>query len=410
MDKTCLKKYAELLISLGVNLQKGDSLVISYTLEGLELAKAAAECAYDKGARRVDFIFENDELKHMKYCHESESTLLDIPLWQKMQKDAIVDNKSCYIAILAENPEAFFDINPLLLSKISVARHNAFKKYFDAATTNAIRWCLCAVPCDAWAQKMFPSLSLDEAISKQWQYIAKTMRLDALDSIAAWNEHIDRLQKISDYLTSQEFTTLTYSNSLGTDFTIGLPRGYYFSGGNEISRDGVRFTANMPTEEVFTLPDRNTANGTVVASMPLIHTGAVIDRFFLEFKNGKIVDYGAEVGHEILQGIIESDEGSHYLGEIALVPFNSPINNLNTLFYNTLFDENASCHLAIGEAYPMIKNIDSLSESEQANLGVNKSCVHVDFMIGTADLQITARKKDGAEVQIFKNGNFVEFA
>lgn len=407
MDCNILKKYAELIIRVGVNLQKGDNLVISTTKEGLELTKEIALVAYANGAVNIEFVFESEELAHIRYTHENEQSLTSLPAWQVLQKNGMVDRKACYIAILSEDPEIFSDVDANLLSNIAKARHIAFKKYFDAATSNAIRWCLCAVPCTAWATKMFPNCTPQSAEEKLWQYIIKTMRLDQPDSILAWQSHIDRLQKLCDFMNEQKFCTLQYKNSLGTDFSIGLPQGYFFSGGNEVSRSGIRFTANMPTEEIFTLPNKFTAQGKVVASMPLIHNGAIIDKFWLQFDKGRIVDFNAEVGYDTLKGIIESDEGSHYLGEVALVQFDSPIQNLNSIFYNTLFDENASCHLAIGEAYPMIENIEQMSDEQKQSLGVNNSCKHVDFMIGTADLSIIAVQHDGKKVAIFENGNFV---
>lgn len=407
MNKKILQNYAKLLINLGVNLNKGDDLVIDTTFDGLPLAKQVALYAYSCGAKEVDFVLADEELTKLKLMNEDCETLTHIAPWKIAQKDYIVDRKACYLLILSEDPKAYQNINAELLANITRAKDKAFKKYYTAVTTNQIRWCICAVPNKKWAKTIFPQLPAKQAIEQLWQLIVTTMSLDQPDPFKCWQDHIVKLQKRSDFMTNAQFCKLKFSNSLGTDLTIGLPKDYYFSGGYEQSKDGIGFTANMPTQEIFTLPHAKTANGKIVASMPLVHNGAIIDNFWMQLKDGRIVDYDAEQGLDILKGIIESDEGSHYLGEIALVEYNSPIQMLNTLFYNTLFDENASCHFAIGEAYPMIKNIDKLSEQEKCDLGVNKSCQHVDFMIGSPDLSIVGIKDDGTQIDIFVNGNFV---
>ena len=236
--------------------------------------------------------------------------------------------------------------------------------------------------------------------------IIKAMRLDVRGSIKAWKEHQDALLVRSAKLNEAKFAKLRYRNSLGTDLTVGLPHGYYFTGAREKTAYGKSFCANMPTEEIFSLPDRNAVDGIVYASMPLVHDGNIIDKFWLKFERGRITDFGAEKGYDILKGIIESDEGSHYLGEVALVQYDSPIRSLETLFYNTLFDENASCHLAIGRAYPLIEGSDKISDEELASRGVNFSGVHVDFMIGTRDLSVIGIGQNGEETVVFENGNF----
>lgn len=406
MNRTLIEKYAELIVKMGVNLQQGDTLVINATFDGVDLARALCKAAYEAGAKRVQTMWNDEQIDRLHYTYQTVETLTDFPQWFVDRYDAMVDEKACYVAILAEDPEGFRGVDPMLLSEVSKARHRVLKRYYDASMSNRIRWCLCAVPCDAWAQKIFPELPADQADAKLWDHIVKTMRLDCDDSVGAWRAHVDRLNAVCDRLNKEGLKQLRYRNSIGTDFTIGLPDGYYFSGGHELSEDGVPFTANMPTEEVFTAPHRLSANGTVVASMPLVHNGAVIDRFRLTFENGKITDFDAQIGYDTLKSIIHSDEGSRYLGEVALVPFDSPIQALGTLFYNTLFDENAGCHLAIGEAYPMIRGASDMTPEQKKAAGLNESCVHVDFMIGTRDMTIDGIKKDGSIVPIFRNGNF----
>ena len=406
MKNELITKYAELIVKVGINIQKGDKLMISFNENGLELARAIVKSAYDNGAVKVEMMFSDDEIKKMSYMYETKENLLDIPSWYADRANSVADKKMCYVAILSDNPELFEDIDSDLIGAVAKKRNELLKRYYDAATSNKIRWSLCAVPNKTWAKKMFPALPIEKAQEKLWDMIFSTMRLDKKDSIKAWEEHIQNLQKRSDYLTNKQFDYIKITNELGTNLMVGMPKGYFFSGGNELSQDGIPFTANMPTEEVFSLPNKYDVNGIVYSSMPLIHNGKMVDEFFLKLEKGRIVDYGAKKGQDVLRTIVESDEGSHYLGEIALVQFDSPIRNLNTLFYETLFDENASCHLAIGEAYPMIKGAENLSEDEQDKLGINNSSKHVDFMIGTSDLEVVGIKgKD--ETIIMHNGNFI---
>ncbi|MEG2414290.1 MAG: aminopeptidase [Clostridia bacterium] len=406
MDKQKLKNYAKLILDVGINIQKDDILVISASVDGLELAKLITKYAYKLGAKRVELMFNDEEFTRLQYKYQTEEQSLELDPWYIDQRNSIADRKACYIGILSENPDAFADVNPQLLAEISAKKHKLLTKYYEGATSNSFRWCLCATPCASWAHKLFPSASESDALDNLWHMIFKTMRLDANNPVDAWKQHINKLSSLCAIINDYQFAELRYSNSLGTNLTVGLPQDYVFTGGHELSRDGVEFTANMPTEEIFTSPDRNKVNGKVFSSMPLIHNGGMVDEFCLEFKDGRIVNYTAKVGFEILKGIIETDEGSHYIGEAALVQFNSPIRKLDTLFYNTLFDENASCHLAIGDSYLTIKGADKMTKEQLAERGLNTSASHVDFMIGTQDMSIIGVTKDGKEVAIFKDGNF----
>lgn len=407
MNNKILTKYAKLLVEIGVNLQRDDVLVINCTHEGLDLARKVSEQAYLKGAKKVELMFSDEQMALLNYTYQSEQELTHLDQWYIDRYDHLVDTRCCYISILAEDPDIFESVNPILLAKVSKARHQALKKYFNAATSNLIRWCLCAVPNANWAKKIFPDDTPSRSISKLWDMIFKTMRLDQSNPVKAWQSHIQKLQDMSEFLTKAQFVKFELTNSLGTNLSVGMPKGYYFSGGHESSQDGIGFTANMPTEEVFSLPDKNKVNGIVYSALPLIHNGSCVDNFWIKFNDGRIVDYDAKVGKDTLKGIIETDDGSHYLGEIAFVQYDSPIRNLDTLFYNTLFDENASCHLAIGEAYPMIEGIENMSADQRTKMGVNTSCTHVDFMIGTKDMSIVGIKENGERVDIMKNGNFV---
>ena len=405
MEQT-LKRYAELIIKVGVNLQKGEDLVINATTDSAFFARFVAEKGYEAGAKSVTVYWSDEPLSKMKLQNESLDTLTDFPEWLIKSREYIVDKKAAYVAILAEDPEIYKDIPPEKVASVSRARRQAYKRFYEASMSNEIRWSLVAIPNLAWAKKVSPNLKDEEAVRYLWSLIFKTMRLDKQDSVKAWREHQDRLKSLCKIMTEKEFRLLKYKNSLGTDFSIGLPKGYYFTGGCETGRDGVEFSANMPTEEIFTAPDRRTANGKVVASMPLFYNGNRIEDFYFVFKDGKVTEYDAKIGKNILKELLATDEGSSYLGEVALVEYDSPIQNLKTLFYNTLFDENASCHLALGKAYPCITGSEKMTKEELSSLGLNESLEHVDFMLGTPDLSIIGIDKAGKETLIFKDGNF----
>lgn len=404
--KSTIRKYAKLMVKIGACVRKDDDVLIISSLEGAPLAQAITEYCYKAKAKRVTVSYVDDKASRLHFLYQDEETLKQIPSWEADMKNSYNDKHAVTIRILSEDPHLYDGVDPNKIAARSRATHKALKQYYDNAMSNKIRWTLCAVPSEAWAKTVFPELSASKAVNKLWELIIKAMRLDAKDSVKAWqdfqNNSLGRIEK----LNSLNLKELRYKNSIGTDFTIGLPKGAYFSGAKENTTYGAPFCANMPTEEIFTLPDKNTGNGKIVASMPLVHNGTVIEDFYLELKDGLIVDYNAKKGYETLKNIIETDEGSRRLGEIALVQYDSPIQNLHTLFYNTLFDENASCHFAIGEAYPLIRGAEKMSKEELAALGANSSDEHVDFMVGTADLSITGISADGTETPIFRDGNF----
>ncbi len=408
IDKSKLEQYAELVIKIGVNLQENQELVINADVSDCEFARIIADVAYKNKAKKVTMMWRDELFTKMRYENEQLETLVDIPQYQIDERNYAVEKSSAYLCILSEDPNLMKDISPKILAETSKAKNIAFQKFYDASMKNQIRWNLIAVPSVSWAKTIFPELSNEDAVNKLWEYIFKTMRLDKNNPIEEWQKHISQLKTRSEFLNNANLKELHYKNSIGTDLVIGLPENYLFEGCGEKALDGVPFVANMPTEEIFTAPHRLKVDGKVVASMPLIYNGTKIENFGFTFEKGRIVDFFAESGYEVLKNLIETDEGSHYLGEVALVQFNSPIRNLNTLFYNTLFDENASCHLAIGEAYPScLKDGSAKSKTELFEIGLNDSLEHVDFMIGTKDLQIDGITKDENKISIFKDGNFV---
>ncbi len=407
MNKSLLEKYARLIVKTGVNLQKDQVLVINSPIECAEFTRIVAEIAYKEGAEDVAINWRDELFSKIKYMNAPEKVFEELPSWQKEFYITNVRKGAAFVSISASDPELMKDVDPKRIAKAQKASNIALKEFRDRIMGNKNTWLVVSIPTKAWAKKVFPVASEGEAEEKLWESIFKAVRVDQDDPVAAWEEHKGNLKKSLDFLNKKEFKYLYYKNSLGTDLILELPEEHVWLGGSEFTPEGVEFIANMPTEEVFTLPKKTGVNGTVVSSMPLNYNGNLIEDISLTFKDGEIVDFSASNGYESLKNLIETDEGSRYLGEVALVPYDSPISNTNILFYNTLFDENASCHLAIGKAYPVcIKNGENMSKEELDELGANDSLTHVDFMIGTKDLEIIGVTKEGNKVQIFENGNF----
>lgn len=403
------EKYAHLILSIGLNLQKNQLLVINSPIECAYFTRIVAEAAYKEGARDVVIVWKDELFSKIRFMNAPEEVFEEFPNWQKDLYISYMNENAAFLSIASNDPELMKEVNPVRLMKAQKAGNIALKEYRENLMSNKNVWCVISVPTASWAKKVFPQVKENEQIDELWEAIFKTVRVDRPDPIEAWKQHKAELKKRMDYLNSLGLKSLHYKNALGTDLTIELPEGHLWLGGSEFTPEGLEFVANMPTEEVFTLPQRTGVNGKVVSSMPLNYNGNLIDKFGLTFKNGRIIDCFAEKGYEALRNLIETDEGSHYLGEVALVPYDSPISNSKTLFYNTLFDENASCHLAIGKAYPVcLKNGDSLNPEELKNAGVNDSLVHEDFMVGTSDLEIIGITSAGKEIPLFKAGNFVE--
>ncbi|GMA98385.1 aminopeptidase [Pelosinus sp. IPA-1] len=407
MDTKMLEKYARLIVKTGVNIQKGQTMVITSPIECASFARMVAQFAYEEGARDVVLNWKDELLAKIRFMQAPEEVFEEFPEWQKEFYLSYVKQGAAFVSIAASDPELFKDVNPGRLVKVQKASNTALKEYRERIMSNKNSWCVVSIPTTAWAKKVFPKLSEEQAVEALWEAILKTVRVDTTDPVAAWEEHKRNLKKHAEFLNTHQFQFLQYKNSLGTDLRIELPKNHVWLGGSEFTPEGLEFLANMPTEEVFTMPKKTGANGTVFSSKPLNYNGNLIDDFSLTFKEGKVVDFTAKQGYEILKGLVETDEGSHFLGEVALVPYNSPISNSNILYYNTLFDENASCHLAIGKAYPVcIKDGENMSNEELKALGVNDSLTHVDFMIGTKDLEIIGITAEGKEIAVFKNGDF----
>ncbi|KPU27226.1 peptidase M29 [Caloranaerobacter sp. TR13] len=407
MDNILLEKYARLVVKTGINIQKGQILVITSPIECDSFTRMVAKVAYQEGAKDVVINWIDELFSKIRYMHAPEEVFEEFPQWKKEFYMYYIKQGAAFLRISASDPELMKDVNPERIAKERKVSNASLKEYRESLMSNKNVWCIVSVPTKAWAKKVFPKLSDDDAVEKLWEAILKAVRVDTQDPVASWEKHKANLTKSLEFLNSNKFKLLHFKNSLGTDLKIELPEKHIWLGGSDYTPEGVEFVANMPTEEVFTLPKKTGVNGIVVSSKPLNYNGNLIEDFSLTFKEGKIIDFKAEKGYETLKQLIETDKGSCYLGEVALVPYDSPISKSNILFYNTLFDENASCHLAIGKAYPVcIKNSENMSKEELEKLGVNDSLVHEDFMIGTEDLEIIGITQEGKEIPVFKNGNF----
>ncbi len=407
-DPDALRRdYARLLVREGVCLQPDQTLVISCPVDQAWFARLCAEAAYDAGCREVVMNWSDEALSRMTYLRAADAVFDEYPAWAAAKSDALADAGAAFLSIHSADPEALAGVDPDRLRRSRVASGKAMKHFRDMTGGNRVTWCVGAVPCPAWAKKVFPSLPEEDAVRRLWEEILRAARADRGDAAARWHAHIETLRRRVDILNGYEFKSLRYHNSLGTDLTVELPEGHYWAGGAE-KRVGseISFSPNIPTEEIFTLPKRDGVNGTVVASRPLSLNDNIIENFRFTLRDGKIVGLSAEKGEDVLRGATQLDEGASYLGEAALVPCDSPISASGILFYNTLFDENASCHFAFGSAYPCVRGAEDMDEEALLAHGVNQSITHVDFMIGTPDLSVTGTTRDGREVPVFVDGNF----
>lgn len=406
MKKSVLKKYAELIAKTGINVQKGQDVVIRCDLDQPEFVKMVTEYCYKFGARKVTIEWSYQPLAkvHNKYC--SVKTLATIEKWEEEKLKHNSLTLPALIWLDSEDPDGLKGMNEKKSAEAQRIRYPLIKPYRDAME-NKYQWCIAAVPGKKWAKKVFPNLSVSQAMEKLWKAILYTSRVDE-NPIEAWKKHNEDLLNRCNYLNSLNLKSLTYKASNGTDFTVGLiEKALFIGGGEETLGNKVYFNPNIPSEECFTTPKRGDIEGIVYSSKPLSYKGQLIENFWIKFEHGKVVDVHAEKNEHVLREMVSMDEGATMLGEVALIPYDSPISNLNILFYNTLFDENASCHLALGMGFPnCIKDFEKYSLEEIRQMGVNDSMIHVDFMIGTKDLSIVGTTKEGKQVQIFKDGNW----
>ena len=405
MTERQLSDFSLLTLKIGVNLQKGQSLEIICPIEKYQVAHAMAKTAYSLGAKIVSVRWEDDLFDKINYENASINALTEVPKWIVEQRNHLVKENFCYVAISAEDPSVFKDIPAEKLSAVVKARSQKLKKFSDCVMANGIRWCVVSVPTLAWAKQVFPTS--DNPEDELWNAICKTMRLDQDNPLESWVSHVEALDNRAKFLNDNNFSYIRFKNSIGTDLKVGLCDDHVWLSAKEKAKDGINFVANMPTEEVFTAPHKNKVFGRVKSALPLCYNGQIIDNFTIDFNKGKVVGFSAEKGYDVLKGLIETDNGTFRLGEVALIGKTSPIAQTGVLFFNTLFDENASCHLALGKGYPTtVKNSENLSKKELSSLGLNDSVEHVDFMIGTPDLSVTGVKSNGEEIPLFIDGDW----
>lgn len=402
-----LQEYARLLIEVGLHVQKGQTLVISSPVECAFFARLCASAAYDVGCREVVMNWHDDFLAREKFLRADNAVFDEVPQWRQHFFNDYAREGAAYLAIDAEDPEHLKGVDPDRRVRSLRVSGKALKDFYRLQMSSGFPWCIASIPIPSWAKRVFPDATEEQAMDLLWEAIFKAVRITGDGrSVAHWQEHIARLSERKEKLNALHLKSLHYTNSIGTDLTVELPADHIWEAGDDCTAAGQPFVANMPTEELFTSPLRTGANGTVVASMPLVHDGNIIDGFRMTVESGKIVSVSARQGQEVLEAAISVDEGASYFGEVALVPYDSPISNQKLLFYNTLFDENAACHIAFGEAYPCIEGGRDMDKEQLKAHGLNDSVTHVDFMVGTKDLSIVGTTQDGREVPIFVNGNF----
>lgn len=403
-------QFIESILKKGVNIQEKQPLLVRAPIEGVAFVRKLVKRAYELGASDVHVSWSDDALTYLNLKHADKSVLENFPDWRVQMEESYVKNGAGLISIHSTNPDLLTDIDSDRIALANKAASEAMRNVSKEVMNDAVAWTVISIPTADWSHKVFPELSKEAAVEAMWETILKMSRVDGHDPLKAWDEHNKTLYKARVALTEKQYDKLIFK-APGTNLELGLPKGHIWHGGAALAKSGVEFNPNMPTEEVFSMPHKYKVNGKVSSTKPLNYGGSLIDDFTLTFKDGQVVDYEAKQGEAVLGNLLKSGEGADRLGEVALVPHKSPISESGLIFYNTLFDENASCHLALGKAYPT--NIENGEEMDQATLdahGVNDSLIHVDFMIGSAEMDIDGVKADGSTEAVFRKGAWaIEF-
>lgn len=401
-----LEKYASLAVEIGVNIQKGQNLLVRATLETAPFVRKIVKKAYEAGAHDVIVLWSDEATSRIRYELAPEAAFEDFPEYLVKAHDVAAENNWALLSVVAMDPDLLKGIPSERIAAANKAAGMAMENFRQKLMADKVSWSIVAVPSAAWAAKVFPGVEAEKQQEALWEAIFKATRADLDDPVAAWEEHIATLNEKGEFLNSKNFKALHFK-APGTDLKLDLIPGHLWVSAGSDNEKGDRFVANIPTEEVFTMPAKEGANGVVSSTKPLSYGGNLINNFSLTFEKGRIVDFSAEEGYETLKHLIETDEGSHYLGEVALVAHNSPISNTGILFYNTLFDENASVHLAIGSAYAFnLKGGKTMTKEELEAAGANQSLTHVDFMIGSENMDIDGIMADGTVIPIFRQGDW----
>ena len=409
MKKSLLKKYARLIVRSGVALQKGQELCVYASIEQAPFVHMVVEEAYKAKASKVTVEWEDEICSKLGYKYRTAESLGEVNPWEIEKLKHRIASLPARLYISSENPDGMKDVDMGKVSKARQLRYPKLKEYIDQLE-NKEQWCIAGAAGKEWAMKVFPNLPAKKAVEALWEAILKTSRVEeSTDPLKVWKDHDDELLKRCNALNEMKIKELHYTSSNGTDLRVGLIEKGIWAGGGELTatKKKIFFNPNIPTEEVFTSPDKSKTNGIVYSTKPLSYQGQLIEDFWVKFENGKAIDVGAKKGEDLLRKMISMDEGAAYLGECALIAYDSPINNTNILFYNTLYDENASCHLALGTGFTnCIEDFQNYEDKEIRAMGVNESMIHVDFMIGAKDLNIEAITYDNKKVQIFKDGSW----
>lgn len=401
-----LENYAELIVKIGANVQPGQTVMLNASLDSAQLARLVVKKAYEAGAYQVKVYWSDDVTARIRYDLAPAESFNEVPKWTALEKTELAKNGAASITISSADPDLLRGVPNERIVNTDKASREALAEYREMTRSFKVSWNLATTPSKAWAAKVFPDVSEEEAVAKLWDAIFHMVRADLEDPIGAWNAHIEKLHAKAAYLNEKQYRKLHYV-APGTDLTLELPDNHVWLGGSKQNEKGVWFVPNLPTEEVYSAPLRTGVNGTVSSTKPLSYSGNIIENFTFTFENGRVVNVTAEKGEEQLKSLVEMDEGAHYLGELALVPHRSPISDSNILFYKTLFDENASCHLAVGSAYSScVKGGARMSAEELKAAGLNSSMAHTDFMVGSAELDITGITADGKEEPVFTKGNW----
>lgn len=403
-----LEKYADLVVKVGVNIQSGQILMVQSPLETVQLTRLIVAKAYEAGAKYVHVEWMDEQISRIRYDKAAEDTFSYYPKWEADKMEQLAEAGGALLHIKVPDPELLRGVDAEKVSTAVKAAAIAREKFSHYTRNNIISWSLVKAPTVAWANKVFADLPEDQRIDAMWEAVFRMTRVQDGDNdpVAAWRDHIQELKKRQQFMNDKRYRFLHY-RAPGTDLHIELPDGYQWLGGGDENDSGVYFVANMPTEEIYTMPLRTGVNGTVTSTKPLNLNGRLVEGIQMTFKDGKVESYDATSGREHLTTLLATDEGASYLGEVALVPFDSPISRMNRVFFNTGVDENASCHLALGSAYPVnIEGGTKLSKQELLEKGANVSLTHVDFMIGSAELEIDGELPDGTIEPVFRNGNW----
>lgn len=406
--KENLQKYAKLLVSKGINVQEGHTVVINIDVEQASFARLLVKEAYALGAEEVVVKWADDVITREKYLHTPEERLTDIPQYKIDESNDMLERKASRLSVRSSDPDALNGVDSKKLGAVMTATSKALMAQRIATQANKVSWTVASASGAAWAAKVFPELETEEEqVDALWDEIFKTCRVYEENPIKAWDDHETRLRSKADVLNEEQFDALHYTTPEGTDLTVGMPKNHIWDSAGAINAQGEEFVANMPTEEVFSAPDGRRIDGVVKSTKPLSYSGNIIDGMTFTFKDGSVVEVSAEKGEDVLKNLVEDNDGARSLGEVALVPHKSPISQSGLVFFNTLFDENASNHLALGSAYAFsVQGGTEMSQEELAEAGLNRSNVHVDFMIGSETMNIDGIRKDGSKMPIFRNGDW----